>query len=445
MSSRQVDEKAAAVVRGTPEPKVGVAEFLSIAERFGFSVEAMSRLRSAVSNEDLAPGGPHLGRYYGSADPSMGDRFEALAREVFSVKHAFAVCNGTCGLQAALAAAGVGSGAEIIVPGLGFIATAMAGAMLSATPVYCDVDTSLQMDPTKLEALITPRTAAILPTHHWGFVCDMDPLMDIARRHGVKVVEDCAQAPGAAYRGRPVGSIGDLGCFSISSYKIIGGGEGGLVVTDDDRLFDRVRQAAEASGLWRPVRFAETRYEGELFAGGNFRLSELESAVNVVQMQKLEGVVTRHRRVWSRIRRQLGRYEEVEWQHSNDPEGDIGYMMRFFPRDDDLGRTIAEALREEGVDARYRGRDAAPDWHVCRYHYPILGEERAHRLATSCPVSTDLFDRCILLELNQWWSDEESDAVAKKIDTVLRASCTPHSSSPGARHTAHRGERVGSP
>lgn len=417
-------EKAFHEAQGKAKPKVGTREFLSIAERFGYSDDAMARLRAAVSDDDLDDG-PHLGRYYGSATPSMGERFEALAREKFAVKHAYAVCNGTCALQAALAAAGAGRGTEIIVPATGFIATAMAGAMLGATPVYCDVDTSLQMDPSKLEALITPRTIAILPTHHWSFVCDMDPVMEIAGRHGIKVIEDCAQAPGATYHGRPIGSIGDLGCFSISSYKIIGGGEGGMVVTSDDRLYDRVCQAAESGGLWRPERFGKPRYDGELFVGGNYRLSELESAINVVQMQKLEGVVTRHRRVWSRIKGQLRDYEEIEWQKSNDPDGDIGYLLRFFPRDDALGRKIVEALHAEGIGGRYRGSDAGPDWHVCRYHYPILGVESAHSFAESCPVATDLYDRCIGLALDRWWTDEDCDAVAGGINKVLAAYCTP--------------------
>jgi 8-amino-3,8-dideoxy-alpha-D-manno-octulosonate transaminase len=417
-------EKAFPQMSGESHPKIGVEEFLSIAERFGFSDAAMERLRTAVSDADLGAG-PHLGRYYGSAEPSMGERFEMLARENFQVPYAYPVCNGTCGLQAAMVAAGVGPGSEIIVPAMGFIATAMAGAALGAKPVYCDIDTSLQMNPARVEALITPRTAAIMPTHHWGFVCDLDPIVEIAARHGLKVIEDCAQAPGATYHGRPVGSIGDLGCFSISSYKIIGGGEGGMVVTHDATLFDRVRQAAESGGLWRPDRFAESRYDGELFVGGNYRLSELESAVNVIQMRKLKGVVERHRHVWRRIREQLGDYEGITWQKSNDPEGDIGYLLRFFPADDTLGRKIAAALWAEGIAAQFRGSEAPPDWHVCRYHYPILGEDVSHELAETCPVATDLFDRSVHVDFSQWWSDADCDAVAGGINKVLSAYCKP--------------------
>jgi len=417
------DPKAMEHLTGAAEPKVGVDEFFSIAQRFGFSDAALQRIREAVTNDDLSPRGPHLGRYYGSAKPSMGERFEELARDQFQVKHAYAVCNGTSALQAAMVAVGVEPGDEVIVPGIGFIATALAGTMVGATPVFCDVDTSLQMDPNRLDGLITPRTKAILPTHHWGFVCDMDRIMAVARQHNVAVIEDCATAPGASYKGVPVGSIGDLGCYSISSYKIIGGGEGGMVVTQDDRLYDRARQASEAGGLWRPVRCEPPRYEGELFIGGNYRLSELESAVNVVQIGKLPDIVARHRRVWRRIRKQLGTFEGIQWQTSNDPDGDIGDLMRFFPADNELGQRIAEALVAEGLPASYRGTGAKPDYHCCRHFYPILGVEASHRLAESCPVASDLFDRRLALNLNQWWSDADADAAVGAINKVLTRYC----------------------
>lgn len=417
-------EKAFPKMTGAASPKIGTEEFMSLAERFGYSEEAVVRLREAVSDADLAPGGPHLGRYYGSASPAMGDRFEALAREMFGVKHAYAVATGTCALEAALVAVGAGPGAEIICPGMGFVATGMAGAVNGATPVYCDVDSSLQMDPAKLEALITPRTVAVLPTHHWGVVCDMDPIMEVTRRHDLKVIEDCAQSPGATYRGRSVGTIGDIGCFSISAFKIIGGGEGGMLISNDDRLFDRACQASEGGGLWRPDRFAAPRYEGELFPGGDYRMSELESAVNVVQMKKLPGIVERQRKVWGRIKPQLQAYEEIEWQGSNDPEGDIGYMLRFFPANDELGANVAEALQAEGVEAFYRGSGSEPDWHVFKYMFPVFGGSTEHERGDVCPVAADHYDRCISINLNQWWSESDCDAVAAGINKVLFALCT---------------------
>jgi 8-amino-3,8-dideoxy-alpha-D-manno-octulosonate transaminase len=410
---------------GTPQPKLGVEEFMMIAERFGFSSEAVTRMRSTISDADLPPYGAHFGRYYGSANPSMGDRFESEARDMFEVKHAYALCNGTSALHAALIAVGAGPGTEVICPGMGFLATSMAVALSGAAPVFCDIDESLQMDPSKLEALITPQTVAVIPTHHWGVVCDLDPIVDIASRHGIKIIEDCAQAPGATYKGRRVGTIGDIGCFSISSYKIIGGGEGGMAVTNDDRLFDRLRQAAEGGGLWRSDRFGVERYEGELFVGANYRLSEFESAVNTVQMQKLDAIIGRYRTILKTLHAARRDFKEIVWQASNDPEGDIGYMIRFFPADDALGQRIAEALCAEGISAGFSGSEGAPDWHVYHQMFPLFAEHADRCRPDLCPNAADLYHRCVRFEIDQWWSRADSEAVAGAINKVLSAFCTP--------------------
>ncbi len=425
-------EKAFPGPSGRGQPKIGVAEFFAIAERFGFREEAMARLRAAVSDADLPGGGPNLARYAcARPGPPKGPEFERLAREIFGVDHALAVTSGTAALHCAFCAAGVGPGTEVILPALGFMATSAAVALLGGTPVFCDVDESLQMDPARIEPLITERTVALAPTHHWGSVCDMAPILDIARRHGLRVVEDCAQSPGASYRGRPVGTLGDLGCFSISAYKIIGGGEGGLVITNQERLFARACQLAECGGLWRPDRFAPPRWEGELFPGTNYRLSELESAVDTVQIRKLEGIVRRYRRVSRRILSQLIRFEEVTPQKSNDPEGDIGYMIRFFPADFELGRFICKALAAEGVGAGMRGPDRPPDWHIYSDMYPVVGagDDREWRPGR-CPVADDLFARSVTIGVDQWWSDEDADRVAAAVNKVLAARCTPVAGAP---------------
>ncbi len=416
--------KAFPAMKGKPHPKVGVEEFLSLAERFGFAPDALKRIAAAVSEADLPPNGPHLGRYYGSAKPPMGERFEALGREKFGVKHARCTSSGTGALHAAMVAVGAGSGKEVICPATGFLATSLAVALTGATPVFCDVDESLQLDPSKLEALITPRTVAVVPTHHWGVVCDLAPVIEIAHRRGIKVIEDCAQSPGASYRGKPVGSIGDIGCFSISCYKIIGGGEGGMVVTNDARLFDRLSQFIEAGGLWRPDRFASDRYPGELFVGTNYRLSELEAAINVVQMQKLEGVVARHRVVRARVLGRLRAFREIRHQKSNDPKGDIGYMFRCFPATHDLGRSLAAALRTEGIGASFRGEKAKPDWHVHRDMFPLFPNHADRCRADLCPVASDLYDRSVSVSFDQWWSTEDCDAIADGMNKVFAAYCT---------------------
>ena len=411
---------------GKAQPKIGVEEFLALARRFGFRPDAVERIAQTVSNADLEGNGPNLAKYWSAfPKPASGFEYEAKAREMFDAPFALGISSGTGALHAAMVAAGAAPGKEVIVPALGFMATGIAAALAGATPVFCDVDESLQIDPTKIEECITPNTVAVAPTHHWGMMADMAPIMEIAKKHGLKVIEDCAQSPGAKYRGRYVGSIGDLGCFSISAYKIIGGGEGGLLLARDQRLFDRACQLAESGGLWREKRFAPARYPDELFIGTNYRMSDLEATVDLVQLDKLEGIVQRHRDNYLRITSQLCAVEEIRPQKINDRDGLIGYQLRFFPQTHQLREKLVTALQAEGVPAGTRGPNAGPDWHLSQDMYPIINTLGAVTRYDQCPVSTDLYQREIKISIDQWWTDRDCDAVAAAINKVLNAYCTP--------------------
>lgn len=435
--------KAVERLDGQSQPKIGTAEFLSLAERFGFSDAALARIRAAVSDEDLGVG-PNLARY-ATAHPkaTKSEAFEAKARSLFGSSYALGVSSGTAALHCAFVAAGVGPGTEVIVPAIGFYATAAMVVQAKGVPIFCDVDTSLGMDPTKLEALITPRTVAIAPTHVMGSVCDMAPILAVARKHDLAVIEDCAQSPGGKYRGEYVGTLGDLGCFSISAYKIIGGGEGGLLLTDEQRLWERANQFAEAGGLWRPDRFAPPRYEGELFNGVNYRMSELEAAVDVIQLEKLDGVVQRYHSVKMRILDQLHTYPEITPQKLNDAAGEIGYLLRFFPATHALSEKIVTALRAEGIPCGTRGATPRPDWHIYSDMFPITLKTGTMATDTpfdlpayhargghidyrrgDCPVAEDLYNRGVTIALNQWYTPEDCDKIAHGINKVLAAYCT---------------------
>jgi len=431
--------KAFEQMEGQEQPKIGLAEFMSIAERFGFHPEALERIRDVIEESDLGIG-PTLSKYATSYPPNTkGAEYEALARKTFGVNHALGVSSGTAALHCAMIAAGVGPGTEVIVPAIGFYATAAMVVVAKGVPIFCDVDESLHMDPSKLEALITPRTVAVAPTHVMGSICDLGPIIATAKRHGLKVIEDCAQSPGGRYQGRLVGSYGDIGCFSISAYKIIGGGEGGLVITNDERLSDRINQYAEAGGLWRPDRFAPPRYEGELFNGTNYRMSELEAAVDVVQLGKLESIVARFHSVKMRVLQQLQRFAEITPQKLNDPAGEIGYVLRFFPATTALSVQIVEALQAEGISAGTRGANPRPDWHIYADMFPITlktGSTASDQPFASqtggtvdysrglCPVADDLFGRVVNIGLNQWYSPNDCDHIARGINKVLAAFCT---------------------
>ncbi len=434
--------RATGSVDSRGEPKVGVEEFMSIAERFGFSRDALSKVRSAIEVEDMGAG-PFLASHQCGLDESKVEEFQRSARQIFGVEYAMGASSGTGALHAALVAVGVGPGTEVICPAIGFYATAAAVVMAKGVPVFCDVDASMCMDPVALESRITPRTVALAPTHVMGAVCDMNAIMDVARRHKLLVVEDAAQSCGARYRGRYVGTIGDIGCFSISAYKIIGGGEGGLVLTNSQRLRDRALGLIEGGGLWRPDRFAAPRYEGELFCGTNYRMSELEACVDVVQLAKLRATVERFRSVKQRISGLLERYAEITPQTIHDVEGQIGYVLRFYPKDLELGARLAAALKADGLDCSFRGPGAGPDWHVYSDMYPVTlglspsGEgcpfqcpiyrERGGSASYSlgdCPVADDLFNRAISVNLNQWYSETDCRRVAAVLNRVLGAHCT---------------------
>ena len=435
--------KAVTTIQGKGKPKIGKDEFMAVVERFALPPEAIKRVSDALSDEDFA-GGPYLANYYSSMKETCNQAFARVAREVFGVKYALPTSSGTAALHAAFVAAGVKPGTEVICSAIGFYATAMAVVMAKGIPIFCDVDESLHMDPTKIAALINKRTSCIAPTHVMGSVAKMDAIMKVAKKHKLPVVEDCAQSCGGKVKGQYVGTWGDLGIFSISSYKIVGGGEGGMLVTNSEKMYDAACILAEGGGLTRPVRFGPERYPGELFVGTNYRMSELEAAIDAVQLKKMPALFKRFHNMKMRILGQLKTFAEITPQQLNDPDGEVGYTLRFFPESIELGRQIVAALNAEGVGCGMRGDNAPPDWHIYHHMFPLVlkqggpgqddcpfGCERYLKAGGKveyrkgqCPVADDLFDRMISVGLNQWYSASDCKHIAAAINKVLGAYCT---------------------
>lgn len=202
----------------------------------------------------------------------------------------------------------------------------------------------------------------------------------------------------------------------------------GKEMGDASGLFNLTRQWGGSVGiacLSTIDRFGPERYEGELFAGTNYRLSEMESAINVVQMRKLDGVVSRNHNVKMRVLGQLKTYREITPQKLNDPEGEVGYLLRFFPENPELSAKIATALKAEGIGCGTRGADSALDWHIYCDMLPLTKtSSAAHCDRGSCPVAESIWAREVLVNLNQWYSPEDCDAIANGINKVLSAYCT---------------------
>jgi len=226
---------------------------------------------------------------------TMGEQtqaFEAAMAHKLGVRHAFAVANCTVALHLAYAALGLETGDEVIMPALTFVATANAATYTGAVPVFAEVcgPHDLTLDPADVARHITPRTRAIAVMHYAGYPVDMGAMGDLARRHGLAVVEDAAHAPGATYGGRALGTLGDVGCFSFFSNKNLAVGEGGMVVTDRDDLADRIR-LMRSHGMttltWDRHRGHANSYD-VVSPGFNYRMDEIRSALGLVQLGRLD-------------------------------------------------------------------------------------------------------------------------------------------------------------
>jgi perosamine synthetase len=276
------------------------------------------------------------------------ERFESAFARFCNVRHAVSCCNGTAALHAALLALGVGPGDEVIVPTLTFVATANAVAYCGARPVLADVEPqSWNLDPAALPALLSPRTKGIVPVHLYGHPAEMEAISRLARRHGLFIVEDAAEAHGATYDGRVAGSLGDLAAFSFYGNKLLTTGEGGMVVTDDARLAERARQF-KGQGMdprrryWFPI------------LGFNYRMTNLAAAIGVAQLEVAEWHLKRRGEVAAQYRRRLGSLPGIRMQIEQPRVRSAHWMTTVLLEGASAARrdAVMAALAEAGVETR---------------------------------------------------------------------------------------------
>ncbi|MBN2553452.1 MAG: DegT/DnrJ/EryC1/StrS family aminotransferase, partial [Spirochaetales bacterium] len=298
----------------------------------------------------------YLFRYGDEKDPSFKHRVKTLEEEVsraFGARHALAVSSGTAALIVAMAAAGIGPGDEVIVPGYTFIASMSSVITCNAVPVLAEVDESLTLDPKDVEQRITPYTKAILPVHMIGNSADLGALKAIADRHKLMLIEDTAQAFGGSYRGRRLGTIGLLGTYSFNIFKTINAGDGGMVVTDDENLY-RQAFAFHDQGHF-PLRTG-VEVGNRAVIGQNFRMTELNAAVLLAQFRKLERIIQRLRTLKARFKQQIQDVEGLKFRRLNDPDGECGTILTVFLPDRKSAAAVAEKLNTTTV--------SHSGWHV---------------------------------------------------------------------------------
>jgi perosamine synthetase len=242
--------------------------------------------------------------------------FEAAFAQRVGAADAVATTNCTTALHLALHVNGIGPGDDVIIPSLSFIATANAVVQCGARPVFADVDRwTWNLDPTAAEQAITPRTKAIMPVHQIGLPADMDPLLELAQRRGLAVIEDAACAVGARYKGRPIGSLGPLTCFSLHPRKVITTGEGGMIAVQDRSVAQRLRRLrAHGMSLSDLARHAANRIVDESYPerGFNYRMTDMQAALGLCQLEVLDEVLRSRRRLADRYTRSIERLPNLE-------------------------------------------------------------------------------------------------------------------------------------
>jgi perosamine synthetase len=271
--------------------------------------------------------------------------FEDSFKSYIGARHAATVSNGTVAIHLALLALGIGPEAEVIVPTLTYVASVNAIAYTGATPVFCDsLKSTWQMDPDDVRRKITPHTRAILAVHLYGQPCEMEELVKIAREHNLFLVEDCAEAFGTHYKGRHVGTFGDIGTFSFFGNKTITTGEGGMVVTDDDTLHDRMTHF-KGQGL------AKYREYWHDVIGYNYRMTNICAAIGLAQLERADSVIGQKRQIAEWYKRELKEYPLTFQEETGDVQHSYWMVSILVPDAADRD-PLRNALRQQSIETR---------------------------------------------------------------------------------------------
>lgn len=286
----------------------------------------------------------HLSRYGDLSDPKFKQKvltFEREFAEFSGVRYCQATSSGTSSLFISLHAMGIKPGDEIIVSAYTFIASYGAMIFLGAVPVLAEIDESLNLDPYEIEKRITPKTKAIMPVHILGNPCDMDAIMEITGKHGLQVIEDCCQACGASYKGKKVGSFGQMGGFSLNIYKTITAGDGGMLITDDPQLYERAFSLQDQGYKKKDGSLA---IAPPSILGMNFRINELTGAVALAQLRKLNKITSTLRSKKKKLKDKIAGLPSMQFRTIHDGEGECGTLLTVIFDDAEKTERIAKLL-----------------------------------------------------------------------------------------------------
>lgn len=355
--------------------------------------------------------------------------FEAELAKRVGVKHSHLCSSGTSALCIALASCGVGAGDEVIVPPFTFIATIEAVLGAGAVPVFAEIDETLCLDPEAVRAAITPRTKAVLPVHMCGAMARIDEIKDLCAQKQIVLIEDACQAIGGTLNGKALGSFGQMGCFSFDPVKTITCGEGGAVVTDDEKLY----KTAEVYADHGHDHIGDDRgLEGHPVLGTNYRISELNAAVGLAQLRKLDHILEKQRASKKAIKDALARFPEITFRRIPDEKGDSATFLSFFLPKESIARKITDDLGSAGVDACFYWYDN--NWHYLRKWDHLKKLKSAAKLPirllenypdyekVNLPQSDQIMGRTISMLIKLSWTEDELKGRIEKIVGVIDKS-----------------------
>ncbi len=305
--------------------------------------------------------------------------FEETFAQKMQVKHAQLVSSGTAALTVALASAGVGAGDEVIMPVFTFVASFESILALGAIPVLVDIDDTLTLAPEAVKKAITPKTKAIMPVHMCGSMAALKELKEICDQHNLLLIEDACQAIGGTYEDKPLGSYGDIGCFSFDFVKTITCGEGGAIITNNDQY---AKHADHYSDHGHDHVGNNRGLEEHPFMGYNYRISELHAAVGLAQLSRLEEFIAIQKKHYTVLREALSTIPEITFRRVP-PTGEENYsFLNFFLPDEKYARKAHKALSEKGIDGCFY-------WYDNNWHY-IKKWEHLKQLKTLSPLPEEI-------------------------------------------------------
>jgi 8-amino-3,8-dideoxy-alpha-D-manno-octulosonate transaminase len=366
---------------------------------------------------------------YGFEDARNGHwkarTFEQELAARLGAAHAHLCSSGTAALSTALAACGVGAGDEVIVPPFTFVATVEAVLLAGAVPVFADIDETLGLDPAAVRNRITERTRAVMPVHMCGSMARIGELAALCTELDLVLLEDTAQALGGTFEGRALGTFGHMGCFSFDPVKTITCGEGGAVVTDDRDLYHRAEQYADHG---HDHVGSDRGLEGHPILGANYRVSELQAAVGLAQLRKLDQILAVQRRNKATLREAFATSSEAGFRCIPDPEGDSATFLSVLAPDEETARAWIRALGAAGVPGCFYWYDN--NWHYPRRwdhlrelrtggRSPLTLLDPLPDLAPSLEASDRVMARTFSMLVKLSWTQAELDDLGERIERAL--------------------------